>query len=174
MKIRAAVSMLVIVAGTMVAAKAEEKATSGAAQQFAALKTLSGDWVEAGKDGKPTDKIVSSVRVTAGGHTVQETFFPGTDHEMVTMYHLDGGNLILTHYCMLGNQPRMRAEPSDDANKIAFKFVSAGNLKSADELHMHDATLTIDGKDRYKAVWVGNKEGKACHEAKFELVRKTK
>src|SRR5262249_20281762 len=37
------------------------------------LKKLSGTWVEADKDGKPTDKVVSVVKVTAGGSTVQET-----------------------------------------------------------------------------------------------------
>ena len=29
--------------------------------------------------------------------------------EMITMYHPDGDGLALTHYCMLGNQPRMKA-----------------------------------------------------------------
>jgi hypothetical protein len=174
MTIRAAMSMLVIAAGAIVAARAEEKSTSIAAKQFVALKGLAGDWVEVGKDGKPTDKVVSSIRVTAGGTAVQETLMPGTDHEMVTLYNIDGADLILTHYCMLGNQPRMRAEAGGDASTIAFKFVAAGNLKSTDEQHMHEATLTIAGKDRFQAVWVGNKDGKACHEVKFDLVRKPK
>jgi hypothetical protein len=157
-----------------VSARAEEKASSVNAQRFAALKGLAGDWVALGKDGKPTDTIVSSIRVTAGGNTIQETLFPGTDHEMVTMYHLDGEDLILTHYCMLGNQPRMRADPGGDVNKIAFKFIGGTNLKSNDEHHMHQATLTLDGKDRFKAEWTSCKEGKACHQVSFDLVRKPK
>src|SRR5262245_32281969 len=115
MKLRTACSMFVFtLVGLTVSATAAEKAASVNAQRFAALKGLVGDWVVLGKDGKPTDAIVSSFRVTAGGNTVQETLFPGTDKEMVTMYHLDGEDLVLTHYCMLGNQPRLRAEPGGD------------------------------------------------------------
>jgi hypothetical protein len=114
------------------------------------------------------------MRVTSGGSTVQETLFPGTEHEMVTMYHLDGADLILTHYCMLGNQPRMRAEPGKDANTIVFQFVGGTNLKSTDDHHMHQATLNLDGKDRFKAEWVSCKDGKTCHQVQFDLVRKQK
>ena len=35
--------------------------------RFERLKKLAGTWVEADKDGKPTDKVVSVVKVTAGG-----------------------------------------------------------------------------------------------------------
>ena len=88
------------------------------------------------------------------------------------MYHLDGADLVLTHYCMLGNQPRMRAEPGKDANKIVFKFIGGTNLKSNDDHHMHQATLSIVDKDHFQAEWVSCKEGKSCHKAKFDLVRK--
>src|SRR5690242_9923644 len=71
------------------------------------LKALAGTWVEADKDGKPTDKVVSVVKVTAAGSTVHETLFPGTPMEMISVYHLDGADLVMTHYCALGNQPRM-------------------------------------------------------------------
>jgi hypothetical protein len=93
---------------------------------------------------------------------------------MVTMYHLDGDDLVLTHYCKLGNQPRMRAEPAKEANKIEFKFIGSTNLKSEDEQHMHQATLTIDGKDHFKTEWVSCKDGKTCHQVGFDLVRKQK
>jgi hypothetical protein len=170
------VILLVATALTAVAtaARADEQAATTNAQRLEALKRLAGDWVQIGEDGKPTDKVVSSIRVTSGGTTVQETLFPGTDHEMVTMYHLDGADLVLTHYCMLGNQPRMRAEPGTDANTIVFKFTGATNLKSSDDHHMHQATLTLDGRDHFKAEWVSCKEGKSCHQVRFDLVRKQK
>ena len=41
--------------------------------------------------------------------------FPGTGHAMTTVYHLDGRDLVLTHYCMGGNQPRMRAKTTEGA-----------------------------------------------------------
>jgi hypothetical protein len=162
---------LVAVAG---AAKADQKTASVNAKRLGALKQLAGDWVEVGKDGKPTAKVISSFRVTARGTAVQETLFPGSDHEMVTMYHLDGEDLILTHYCALGNQPRMRAEPGPDVHTIAFKFIGGTNLKSNDDHHMHQATLTLRDKDHFQAEWISSKEGKTCHQVRFSLVRKSK
>jgi hypothetical protein len=51
--------------------------------QFEQLKKLAGTWVEADKDGKPTDKVVSVIKVTACGSAVTETLFPGQPMEMV-------------------------------------------------------------------------------------------
>src|SRR5262245_51156677 len=103
------VTALLLVLGV---ALAGDKPASGdpATPNLETIKKLAGDWVAVDKDGKPTDKVVSSIRVTAGGSAVREILFPGSDHEMVTMYHQEGPDLILTHYCILGNQPRMRAE----------------------------------------------------------------
>ena len=161
-----------VLAAGVTFAHAAEKASSASAQRLEALKQLAGDWVQVGADGKATDRVVSSIRVTSGGNTVQETLFPGSDHEMVTMYHLDGDDLVLTHYCSLGNQPRLRAEPGGDINKIVFKFVSSTNLKSADDQHINGATLTLDGKDHFQAEWVSCKGGKTCHQVRLDLVRK--
>jgi len=134
MKIRTLAPTLVIaLLAVAVWSRADEKVAPANAQRFEVLKKLAGDWVEAGKDGKPTDKLVSSIRVTSRGTAIHETLFPGTENEMVTMYHLDGDNLVLTHYCKLGNQPRMRAEPAKEANKIEFKHIGGTNLKSEDE-----------------------------------------
>jgi hypothetical protein len=154
--------------------RADKKTAPVNARRFAALKKLAGDWVKVGKDGKPTDQVISSIRVTSAGSAIQETMFPGSDHEMVTMYHLDGDDLVLTHYCSLGNQPRLRAEPGKDVNKIVFKFVGCTNLKSKDDHHINGATLTLYGKDHFKAKWVSCKKGKPCHLVTLDLVRKKK
>src|SRR5438045_2893874 len=66
------------------------------------LKKLAGEWVVADAQGQPTDKLISVFKVTAAGSAVQETIFPGSNHEMVTLYHRDGADLVLTHYCALG------------------------------------------------------------------------
>ena len=92
------------------------------------LKTLVGTWVAADDDGKPTDKVVSVIKVTAAGSAVQETLFPGQPQEMVSIYHRDGADLLMTHYCALGNQPRMKADPASPPNRIRFKFAGGTNL----------------------------------------------
>ncbi len=155
-------------------APAGDKAASSAARRLEALKGLAGDWVEIGKDGKPTDRIVSSFRVTAGGTAIQETMCPGTEKEMVTMYHLDGNDLVLTHYCTLGNQPRLKAEPGDDERRIVFKFNGGTNLKSDGDLHIDHATLTLIDKDHFRAHWTACKDGAACHDVTMDLARKSK
>ena len=175
MKPRTALLLLAIPLLAVVnSSRADEKTTPASAQRFEALKKVAGDWVAVGKDGKATDKIIASIRVTSAGSAIQETLFPGSDHEMVTMYHLDGDDLVLTHYCSLGNQPRLRAEPGTDVNKIVFKFVSSTNLKSKDDHHINGATLTLVDKDHFKAEWVSCKEGKTCHKVNLDLVRKQK
>src|SRR5437762_10088733 len=86
------------------------------------MKKLAGTWVEADKDGKPTDKVVSVIKVTAAGSAIQETIFPGQPMEMVSVYHLDKGDVVMTHYCALGNQPRMKLDPKSAANQIKWVF----------------------------------------------------
>ena len=99
--------------------------------------------MEADKDGKPTDKVVSVVKVTAGGSAVHETHFPGQPMEMVSVYHLDKGDLVMTHYCVLGNQPRMKADPKSPANQIKWVFAGGTNLDPAKDTHMHGATRHV-------------------------------
>ena len=93
------------------------------------FKQLAGEWdcSELTKEGL---KVHVKYKVTAAGSAVVETLFPDTDHEMVTVIHPDGDALVLTHYCMLGNQPQMRAAGKGDGKEIAFKFTRASNLKS--------------------------------------------
>jgi len=155
---------------------AEEKAKPAATgPSFDKLKKLVGDWVLLDKDGKPTDTIAASIKLTAAGSVIQETLFPGAPHEMVTMYHMDGKDLMLTHYCALGNQPRMKAEQNTAANKFVFKYSGATNLKSENDMHMHEGTLTIVDDDHYNAEWVGYEKGKpGNHSGSFKLERKKK
>jgi len=61
---------------------------------------------------------------------------------MLTLYHRDGDRLVLTHYCMAGNQPRMQARPYDAAaRELAFEFDGASNLASPSAGHMHSTKI---------------------------------
>ncbi len=138
------------------------------------LKKLAGTWVAADKDGKPTDQVVSVIRVTAGGSAVHETLFPGQPQEMVSVYHLDGADLILTHFCMLGNQPRMKADPKSPSNQIHFVFAGGTNLDPAKDMHMHEGTITFVDDDHIETCGVCWADGKPAkgHECGMKLVRK--
>jgi hypothetical protein len=138
------------------------------------MKALVGTWVEADKDGKPTDKVVSVIKVTAGGSAVEETIFPGQPMEMVSLYTAEGSNLLMTHYCVLGNQPRMKADPKSGDNQIKFEFVGGSNLDPKKDKHMHAATLTIVDPDHLEIQGTGWENGEPCKEmcAAMKLVRK--
>ncbi len=123
------------------------------------MKKLAGTWLAVDKDGKPTSQVVSVIKVTAGGSAVHETLFPGQPQEMVSVYTVDGGDLIMTHYCVLGNQPRMKADPSSPSNQIVFRFAGGTNLNPAKDKHMHAATLTIVSDDRIEVRGTGWENG---------------
>ncbi len=138
------------------------------------LKKLAGTWVAADEDGKPTDQVVSVIKVTAAGSAVQETLFPGQPQEMVSIYHRDGADLLMTHYCALGNQPRMKADPASPPNQIRFKFAGGTNLDPAKDMHMHEGTLTFVDDDHIEfsgVAWAGGKPAED-HCATMKLVRK--
>ena len=138
------------------------------------MKKLAGTWLAADKDGKPTDQVVSVIKVTAGGSAVHETLFPGQPHEMISVYTADGPDLVLTHYCVLGNQPRMKADPNSPPNQLVFRFAGSTNPDPAKDRHMHEATLTIVGDDRIEVRGTGWENGAPVKDmcCGLKLVRK--
>jgi hypothetical protein len=138
---------------------------------FEHFKLLAGEWVGKGP-GKDGPEIHTQFKVTAGGSAVVETIFPGTDHEMVTVIHPEGSDLLLTHYCHLGNQPHMKASGTGDGNRVEFKFVRATNLKSEKDKHMHEATYTFVDKDTFRSEWTLYQDGKAAGRFAIEFKRK--
>jgi hypothetical protein len=156
----------------------ESKAATGPAAKTDApskldlIKKLQGDWVEVGQDGKTSDKVVSTYRVTAGGSAVEETLMRGTDHEMVTVYNMDGDVLMLTHYCVAGNQPRMKADKQTDPRKLVFHCAGATNMKSENDQHMHQATIVWKDDNHIHSEWEMVKDGKNVMTASFDLARK--
>ena len=124
--------------------------------QFDAIKSLAGTWVGTGKMNGKDESVKTTYRITSGGTAVEETLFPGTPHEMVSVYFLDGNDVMMTHYCALGNQPRMKASEMKKTKKgeeIAFKMVDATGMKSTQDPHMGALTLTMKGNDRLVESW---------------------
>jgi hypothetical protein len=154
----------------------EKKAASPAAAAFDALKKLAGNWCQADKDGQPTGPVLTTFKLTAAGSVLHETLFPGTAHEMVTVYHLDGADLVCTHYCAIGNQPKLKLQPGRDPKTLVLKSVALGNGKSLDDMHMGHATITLVDDDHYRAEWTALKGGQPApgHVGKFNLARKAK
>jgi hypothetical protein len=166
-------AVLAVVVGLAANAKAEDK-EKAKTSQFDMLKALAGEWSGKGSHGEATHDASVTYKVTSGGSAVVETLDPGGEHEMVTVFHQDGDDVVLTHYCMIGNQPRMKAERGTDAKKLSFKFTGAGNLKSDKDPHMHDLTIEFVDADHIKTHWTFYRDGKEDSKAVFDLKRKKK
>jgi hypothetical protein len=108
-------------------------------------------------------------KVTAAGSAVHETIFPGTPHEMVTLYHLQGKDLVLTHYCAAKNQPRMKADPKAPANTLAFRFVDGANIDPKKDMHMHEGSITFLNNDTIEWTWQGWANGKPAAEHRVSM-----
>jgi hypothetical protein len=92
---------------------------------------------------------------------------------MISMIHLDGPDkLLLTHYCSIGNQPRMQASVSPDGKMITFNFLDATNLSTPDAGHMQKMVLTIVDDNHRTEEWVFADHGKE-HKELFDLHRKS-
>jgi hypothetical protein len=141
---------------------------SPALEQF---KGLEGKWVGKMGTGSESYDAVVTYKVTSNGSAVVETIDPGGKHEMVTVIHPDGDELVLTHYCAIGNQPRMRTSGKSDGKNVKFAFVDATNLKSANDMHMHDVAFEFVDKDTIKTTWRNFLDGKPHETATFELKR---
>jgi hypothetical protein len=165
MKTRIGIRLAALVVG---AASVVAHAADTTTARFDKLKALAGDWTKSDGDGS----IAATYRVTAGGSAVVETLFPGTPHEMATVYTVDKGDLVLTHYCAEGNQPHMKAIKGGAVDAIEFKFDGGGNIKSPKDPHMHDASFAFKDADHLTSRWQFYKDGKPGELAEFHLVRK--
>ena len=74
---------------------------------------------------------------TGNGSAVVENLKMDGVPVMTTVYHLDGADLRMTHYCAAQNQPRLKASRIDIAHGIAdFAFVDITNLRSPETGHV--------------------------------------
>lgn len=162
----------VLVATAMIAF-AEEPAKAVTAQEaFAMLKGLAGEWQGKAMNRDNGPAVAVTYRVTANNSVVLETLFPGTEHEMITMYHLDNGKLVLTHYCAMGNQPRMELDPASSPGRLAFSFVGGSNLDPARDVHMHQGRINLVAPDRLENEWDVFRGTEKIDTKKFYLERK--
>jgi hypothetical protein len=152
-------TLLVLGLGFAATAYAADKQDNGATAAFERVKSLAGTWEAITEKGK----VTSSYEVVSNGSAVLEKINVPGETEMVTVYHLAGNRLVLTHYCSAGNQPRMQAEAFDPAsNQLVFDFAGGDNLTDPNSGHMHNAVMKFAGPDSFSAAWTFHHNGKAA------------
>ena len=123
------------------------------------FKALAGEWSGEGLDDNSMPGAKVRYTVTAGGHAVEELLFPGSRHEMRTLYVRDGEDVVLVHFCASGHHPKMRGR-LDAEGHVVFDFDGAVNFDPAKDGHMHDARFVFVGPDELRTRWQFWENGK--------------
>jgi hypothetical protein len=151
-------------------------AQTEAQKSFDKLKALSGVWegkvttdlkVATPLDNEPTHV---TLRTTSRGNALMhEMTSAGSPDDPITMFYLDEGRLLLTHYCDAGNRPRMEGKISPDGKTLEFEFIDvAGNNLHQ---HMHHAKFTFIDANHHIEEWTFMLGDQTVH-AHFDLQRK--
>ena len=133
-------------------------APSPAAAAFEKLRSAAGEWTGTYEwSGARTGGGAIEVRyaVMARNSAVIETLIQGGEPTMMSVYHLDGSDLRMTHYCGAQNQPRLKASRIDPARgEIDFAFVDVTNLASPTSGHVHGAQIRMPDAEHLTIVFL--------------------
>jgi hypothetical protein len=148
---------LIAASTALPAADLKPAQTTDAGAAFARLKTLVGQWEATTSSGK----VHLSYELVSGETALLERESSETMPSMVTLYYVDGGRLLLTHYCMVGNQPRMQAKAfNSGTGELDFQFLDATNLATPGAGHMHNAKIRIVDDSHLVSEWQFYENGK--------------
>ena len=120
-------------------------------------------------DGQET--ITVEYVLTSRGTAVIERMFPGTPKEMVSVYAQDGHEMVMTHYCALGNQPRMKTSSPVAGNSIIMSYIDGTNMRSLQDKHMHELTLTVIDDRHINHEWTVFENGREAVTHSFAFAR---
>jgi hypothetical protein len=119
---------------------------------FNSIKNLIGEWQGTFKwsGGRTTEgQMNARYYLTGNGTAVVEDLINEGNIIMTSIYHLDGTDLRVTHYCAVGNQPRLKAGPFNSENKsVSFQFVDITNLTGPDAAHVKGIELRFTNIDK--------------------------
>jgi hypothetical protein len=142
------------------------------AASFDKLKSLAGEWEGKAQENEKSMAATTSFRVVSDGSVLMNVLASGTPHEMVTMFHMDAGDLMATHYCAAHNQPRFRMAAPSDPNVVTFEFKDATNLSSPEAPHMVGVKFTLLDADHHLEDWTFYANGQS-HTNLFDFHRKS-
>ena len=140
---------------------------------FHRLQGLAGEWTgTAGKEGIPA---TVTYRISSNGHVVTEVLFPGTDHEMMTLYYLQGTDLLATHYCAVGNRPQFKLDLMKSTPKeLIFAFDGGAGFNPGKDNHIHNGRIVFAGDGKIETFWSFYAAGEEKSVEDFHLARAAK
>ncbi|MEZ0393284.1 MAG: hypothetical protein ACAH59_13780 [Pseudobdellovibrionaceae bacterium] len=139
-------------------------ASGSASSSFDFLKALKGKWAIQ-FEGKPIP--------------VEMTYDEGSKNSIVTeqfgkelsVFYIDGDDLLMTHFCNIGNQPRLKLKPNTLSNLIEFETFDITNVKDESSPHVKKIIYKIIDNKNFdlEIVW---KKGAILESEKYSLTKK--
>ena len=133
---------------------------------------LEGEWVgtHVNHEGKE-EQLKMVYRNVSGGTAVEERIFAGSPKEMITMYHGNGDDQVLmTHYCALGNQPRLQLEESDGKH-FSFTYLDGVGIDRKTTGHMGRMKMTVVDANTIQHEWAYYEGGKEINVTQMTFKR---
>jgi len=129
---------------------------------FQYIKTLAGNWDREGGRGHEhgSSSSMVSFKISAAGSIVTETYNAGKPNEMISVYHMDGNTLLMTHYCALQNAPVMKFEKTGVPGEIKLGFLGGTNFDPKVDAHAHEGVIEVKGADAFEVTSIGYAGGK--------------
>jgi hypothetical protein len=143
-----------------------------AAEAFRLLTQLEGRWLGSGGSlGTEPQETVHELTVAAGDSVVMEVMDPAGEREL-NVYHLVDGDLMLTHYCGGGTQPRLKLDLARAApGVLPFVLADGTGFDPDTDRHIHSARLVVRQGGHLESWWTAEKEGQVVMESRFILER---
>ena len=94
------------------------------------IQRLPGRWIATTTTTTGTSSVAVEFHLVSRQSVMLETFgSPG--RQTTTVYHRDAGDLVATHYCAQGNQPRLRLHAGDALHPV-LTFADATDLDAGE------------------------------------------
>jgi hypothetical protein len=123
------------------------------------FQSLSGEW--RGESTKGWTEAVHFQTIAQGSAVMETSFEAHPNEAMVTMFHPDGDRLLLTHYCVAKNQPRLLlTSATADLSEVVFEFLDGTNLASRDRGHMDKVVFRFSEGGNFSSQWRWYQDGK--------------
>jgi hypothetical protein len=157
-------------------AKISEQKMSGsnvsAQDTFKLLTGLEGKWRGVFANGR---EHTVTLRLSAAGTVLVETWALSPTRESITIYNLDGERLLATHFCPQGNQPRLALDSGNAQDGFTFKFLDGTGLQNPEASHQHRMWIKpIDATHFERSETYLNNRETAISDDTAEVIRYTR
>jgi hypothetical protein len=168
---RRIIVLVTLALGSVVLLADEQKSKIERSPGYDKMKTLVGSWEGTADEGNQKIPTNARFKMISDDSALMAWLNEGSKNdEMITMFHMDGSDLMATHYCAAHNQPRMVLISGGDQNRLVFKFKDGTNIQP-DAGHMQQVAFVIDGPNHHIEEWTYLQNGKE-DTTRFDFRRK--